>query len=142
MLVSDIMNKNPVSVSPEESVALAAKLLSRHNVGSLPVCTEDGKLKGVITDRDIVLRCVAAGNDVKMTKIKDVMSGSVITVSPGDDVSRASRLMSTGQVRRLPVVSSGHLVGMVSLGDMACRPACDMEAARALSDISLNISRK
>lgn len=142
MLVSDIMNKDVVTVSPEETVEVASRLLSRHNIGALPVCGGDGKLRGIITDRDIVLRCVAGGSSPSSTKVRDVMSRSVVTAAPGDDISRASGLMSSAQVRRLPVVEGGELVGMLSLGDMALRTACDMEAARALTDISSGIRRR
>jgi len=142
MLVSDIMNKDVVTVSPEESVETASRLLSRHNIGALPVCGGDGKLRGIITDRDIVLRCVAGGASPANTKVREVMSRSVVTAAPGDDIGRASGLMSSAQVRRLPVVEGGELVGMLSLGDMALRTACDMEAARALTDISSGIRRR
>ena len=139
MLVSDIMNPQIVSISPEETVALAARLLSRHNIGSLPVCGGDGKIRGILTDRDIVLRCVAADEDPETTPVSEIMSRSVITVNPGDDVRRASELMGLGQVRRLPVTENGKLVGIVSLGDMAQISVCDMEAARALGEISSNL---
>ena len=141
MLVSDIMNTDVVSVTPDESALLAARLLSRHNIGSLPVCEEDGALKGIVTDRDIVLRCVAGGARPSETSVRDIMSRSVVTASPEDDVARASELMSTAQVRRLPVVRGGKLVGMLALGDLARRTACDMEASRALTEISANIRK-
>ena len=139
MLVSDIMNPETVTISPEETVALAARLLSRHNIGSLPVCGGDGEVRGILTDRDIVLRCVAADEDPETTPVSEIMSRSVITVNPGDDVRRASELMGLGQVRRLPVTENGKLVGVVSLGDMARISLCDMEAARALEEISSNL---
>ena len=139
MLVSDIMNPEIVSISPEETVALAARLLSRHNIGSLPVCGGDGKIRGILTDRDIVLRCVAADEDPETTPVSEIMSRSVITVNPGDDVRRASELMGLGQVRRLPVTENGKLIGIVSLGDMAQISICDMETARALGEISSNL---
>lgn len=142
MKVSDIMNSSTVSVSPDETVALAARLLSRHNIGSLPVCGQDGSVKGVITDRDIVLRCVAPGEDPENTQVRQVMSRSIVTVSPEDDVKRASELMGTAQVRRLPVTENGKLVGILALGDMAKVSVCDMEAAHALSEISENIRER
>lgn len=136
MLVSDIMNKDVVTISPEESVSLASRLLSRHNVGSLPVCGSDGKLRGIVTDRDIVLRCVAGESEPKNTPVKNIMSRSVVTVSPWDDVNRASELMSAAQVRRLPVVENGKLVGMLALADMAQKTACGEDAYQALTNIS------
>ena len=141
MLVSDIMNTDVISVSPDESALLAARLLSRHNVGSLPVCAEDGTLRGIVTDRDIVLRCVANGDRPSETPVRDIMSRSVVTAAPEDDIARASELMSAAQVRRLPVVKGGKLVGMLALGDLALRTACDMEASKALTEISANIRK-
>ncbi len=141
MRVSDIMSGSPVTVAPDETALHAARLLSRHNVGSLPVCGTDGSLRGIVTDRDIVLRCVANGDSPAKTPVRDIMSRSVIAASPEDDVSRAAELMSRAQVRRLPVVREGRLVGVVALGDLARRTACDMEASRALTEISANFKR-
>ncbi len=141
MRVSALMNPNVVSVTPDESALLAARLLQRHNIGSIPVCTLEGRLAGIITDRDIVLRCVAAECDPEQTKVREIMSRNVITATPDDDVREAARLMAHEQVRRLPVVNEGRVVGMVSLGDMAKTNAFDMEASKALSEISSNVKR-
>jgi CBS domain-containing protein len=105
----------------------------------LPVCREDGRLQGIITDRDIVLRCVAAEIDPEKTTVGEIMTKSLVTASPRDDVRRAAQLMASAQVRRLPVTDGGRLVGMLSLGDLA--GACDDEAAHALTDISANLRR-
>ncbi len=142
MKVSDVMNTEIVSVSPDETVSLAARLLSRHNIGSVPVCTGDGQVRGILTDRDIVLRCVAAGEDPETTQVREVMSRSIISVNPGDEVKRAAELMGKGQVRRLPVTDEGRLVGVVSLGDLARISVCDMEAAHALGEISMNVRQR
>ncbi|NLT13188.1 MAG: CBS domain-containing protein [Clostridiales bacterium] len=142
MLVSELMTDNVISISPDEPASLAARLLFRHNIGSVPVCTEDGRLKGIVTDRDIVLRCVAAENDPETTPVREIMSRGLITVSPTDDVREAARQMAQSQVRRLPVVDSGKLVGMLALGDMAKTHSFDMEASKALSDISSNIRKR
>ena len=142
MQVRDLMNPNVVTVEPGSSVALAARLISRHNVGSLPVCGEDRRLRGVVTDRDIVLRCVAAEEDPAQTPVRDIMSRGCATVSPQDDCREATRLMSSQQVRRLPVVEDGRLVGIVSLADLAKSRRLDMEAAQALGEISENIVRR
>ena len=139
MQVRELMNPSVVSIAPEESAALAARLLSRHDLGALPVCAGDGRLRGMVTDRDIVLRCVAAEEDPARTPVGDIMSRSVTSVSPGDDARSALRLMSARQVRRLPVTEEGVVVGMVSLGDLAKCRQCNMEASKALSDISENV---
>ena len=139
MQVRDLMNPSVVSITPSGSASLAARLLSRHNVGSLPVCGEDGGLRGIVTDRDIILRCVAAEEDPAQTMVRDIMTRSCTAVSPHADCRQAARLMSKQQVRRLPVVEEGRLVGMLSLADLARSHRYDMEAAQALSEISENI---
>ncbi|MCL2563418.1 MAG: CBS domain-containing protein [Oscillospiraceae bacterium] len=142
MLISDIMSPNLVSITPEETASLAARLLYRHNIGALPVCGDDGRLRGIVTDRDIVLRCVAAENDPAITPVKEIMTKSVVSVGPGDDARVATRVMAAEQVRRLPVLSDGKVVGMVSLGDLAKTRTYDMEASKALSEISTNVKKK
>lgn len=139
MQVKDLMNPSAVTVEPASSAALAARLISRHNVGALPVCGSDRRLRGMVTDRDIVLRCVAAEEDPAQTPVRDIMTRSCATVAPGDDCREATRLMAQHQVRRLPVVEGGKLVGVISLSDLARSGRFDMEAAQALCEISENI---
>jgi CBS domain-containing protein len=142
MRVSDLMNSNVVSITPDEPAVLAARLLSRHNIGSLPVCSLDGKLRGMVTDRDIVLRCVATESDPQTTRVREIMSRGIVSVTPDDDVREAAHRMAHEQVRRLPVVNAaGSVVGMLSLGDMAKSRAMEMEAANALSEISVNVKK-
>ena len=136
MLVKDLMAQQVATVGPEEPVSVAARALSRNNVGCLPVCTADGRLRGVVTDRDIVLRCVAPEADPKSVPVKEIMSRRLAAVEPGDDVRQAARLMARRQIRRLPVVAEGKVVGMVSLGDLAQCGRYEMEISRALTDIS------
>jgi CBS domain-containing protein len=140
--VKEIMNGNVISIAPEESASLAARLLNRYNVGALPVCGAGQILRGILTDRDIVMRCIAADGDPEHTPVKEIMTRNVATVLPEDDVRNAARLMASKQVRRLPVVENGKLVGMLSLGDMAKSQMFDMEASKALSEISANIKRR
>ena len=139
MQIKDLMNPSVVTIEPTSSAALAARLISRHNVGVLPVCGADGRLRGVVTDRDIVLRYIAAEEDPAQTMVRDIMTRSCATVSPGDDCREATRIMSARQVRRLPVVEEGRLVGMISLSDLARSRRFDMEAAQALCEISENV---
>lgn len=141
MQVRELMNSSVVTIDPGESAALAARLLARHNIGSLPVCSADGHLLGIVTDRDIVLRCVAAEEDPKLLPVKAIMSRRPQALSPEDDVRQAARLMSGQQVRRLPVVEKDRLVGMVSLGDLAKCGKYEMEISKALTDISENVKR-
>ena len=139
MQVREIMNDSVISIDPQESAALAARLLARHNVGALPVCASNGQLQGLVTDRDIVLRCVAAESDPLATTVARIMTKHPASVSPADDVRRAAQRMSALQVRRLPVVEGGKVVGMVSLGDLAKCGRYEMEISKALTDISENI---
>lgn len=141
MQVRELMNQNVISISPDESTALAARLIARHNIGALPVCSDDGSIRGVVTDRDIVLRCIAAEEDPNQMPVGSIMSRGLNTIAPEDDVRAASHLMSEKQVRRLPVVEKGKIVGMLALGDLAICSNCDMEASKALSEISEKVHR-
>ena len=140
MKVREIMTKNVVRIHPDEPVEVAARALTHYNVGAMPVCGNDGKLCGMVTDRDLVIRCVASGRSTGTTMVRDVMTGRVIAAGPDMDVTAAAHLMGKEQVRRLPVVENGKLLGMVSLGDMANREDSSLDAADALSDICSNIT--
>ena len=141
MKVKDVMSTNVVCVEPDESAAVAARLLSRFNVGALPVCTKDGRLRGMVTDRDIVLRCVAADDDAQSVKVSEIMTRRIYSVDAQESIQNASALMARRQVRRLPVEEDGKLVGMVSLGDVAKLQDYTTEAAEALGEISKNTKR-
>lgn len=142
MQVREVMTKDVVSIDGQETAAAAARLLSRTNVGALPVCGQDGKLKGMLTDRDIVLRCVAANLDPNTVTVQSIMSKGVISVAPEDMTHSAAALMAKEQVRRLPVAENGRIVGMVCLGDLATLPDHSMEAAECLSDICKNVHKR
>ena len=142
MQVKELMNRHVVAVSPEDSAEAAAVMLDRYNVGSLPVMSGEGRLRGIVTDRDIVIRCVAAEALPSATKVRDIMTRSVVTVEEDTDVREAARLMSDGRVRRLPVLRGDLLVGMLSLGDLSRCRACDAEASRALTEISAHTGRR
>ena len=142
MQICDIMSDHVVSIGQDEPVSAAAKLLKQTNVGSLPVCDDKGRLRGMLTDRDIVLRCVAAGADPSRTRVSEIMSRGIVTAAPFEEVSAAVSRMGSDQVRRLPVLDDGQLVGMVTLCDMARSCQCEMEASEALTEISSNFKRK
>jgi CBS domain-containing protein len=135
MKVSEIMNSDLVTVAPEDDVFLAARLMKTHNIGSVPVVSEEGRVRGILTDRDIVTRYMASDRSSE-PKVREVMSRGVISVSPEDDIKMASDIMAGDQIRRLPVVRDGRLVGMLALADLARKNSCNMEAASALTDIS------
>lgn len=142
MRVRDVMARNPVAVETAEPVAAAARLMRERNIGSIPVQDARGRLAGMLTDRDIVLRCVAAGRDAASLRVEEIMSTGAVTASPGEDVTAALSRMKSEQVRRLPVVEGETLVGMLSLADVARTQRFDMEAAQALSGITANVCRK
>lgn len=141
MLVSELMERSPISVAPEDTCRDAARLLSRYRVGALPVANADGMLKGILTDRDIILRCLAMGKDPDKTPVRDCMTRNPVTVSPRDRVETAAERMSRSQVRRLPAAEGGKLAGMLSLGDLSRVEAFRMEAARTLAEISQGVQR-
>lgn len=141
MKVSEIMSRNVVSVNHKEPVTVAARLMKRHNLGALPVCDDEGRLRGLVTDRDIVTRCIAMDYDPTDTMLREIMTRGILTCSPEDTVEATASRMGREQIRRLPVTEGGKLVGMVSLGDVARRERHSMEAASALADVSANIRR-
>ena len=141
MKVAEIMSRNVVSVNHKEPVTAAARLMKRHNLGALPVCDDEGRLRGLVTDRDIVTRCVAMDYDPTDTMLREIMTRGILTCSPEDAVETTAARMGKEQIRRLPVTADGKLVGMVSLGDVARRERLSMEAAAALADVSANIRR-
>ncbi|MEG0876750.1 MAG: CBS domain-containing protein [Oscillospiraceae bacterium] len=142
MNICDIMSDHVISICEDEPVCAAARLLKHNNIGALPVRDEKGKLRGIITDRDIVLRCVAAEADAKTLKVSEIMSRNLITASPLDDAEKSVCRMAEAQVRRLPITEGGVLVGIVALGDVARRGDFEMEAAEALCEISSNFRRR
>lgn len=141
MKVREVMTKQVVRVGAEEPVEVAARTLTHYNIGVLPVCSADGRVCGMITDRDLVTRCVAAGRPLGSTKIRDVMTSRVISAGPDMEAEAAARLMGQEQVRRLPVLENGRLCGMVSLGDLANAGGLAIDAADALTEITANIRR-
>lgn len=141
MKVYDLMSEHIVTVGTAETVTAAARLLKQYNVGSLPVCDDTGRLRGIVTDRDIAIRSTATGASPEQMKVGDIMTRGLVTISENAHVGEAARLMADAQIRRLPVCRDGKLVGMLSLGDIARSTDCDTEAAAALSEISSNIRR-
>ena len=140
MKLREIMTNKVIRINPEESVAVAARILSRYNVGMLPVCGSDGRLHGVVTDRDLVTRCIAAGRLPASTPVREVMTTAVVSARPDMDTVAAARLMGRQQIRRLPVLENERLCGMVSLADLASREESAFEATDALTEISSNVS--
>ena len=118
--VRDAMSENPRSIGASASVVEAARLMREQHIGSLPV-VEDERLVGMITDRDIAMRVVAENAVPETTLVEDVYSRDLISVEPDHDLAEALQLMARHQVRRLPVVEDGKLVGMIAQADIALK---------------------
>ena len=142
MKVRDVMTGRVIRIDPEENVEVAARTLAQYNIGAMPVCKANGELCGMVTDRDIVIRCLAANKVPSQTKVREVMTNQVVSVRPDTEAGVAAHLMGRQQIRRLPVTENGRLCGMVSLGDLAIREDSVMDAADALMDITSNISER
>lgn len=138
MKARDIMTANPESVTAGDSIQTAARIMRDSDVGIVPVVDDEGsrRLRGVITDRDIAVRCVAEGRD-GTCRVSDLMSGDLVTARPDDDVSKVMDRMKTEQVRRIPVVDdSDRLVGIIAQADIAL----DGPGDKAIGDVVEKIS--
>ncbi|MEH7334905.1 CBS domain-containing protein [Neobacillus drentensis] len=132
--IRDIMTDEIECCTLLDNIFEVAVKMKELNVGAIPI-VEQEKLVGMITDRDIVIRGVAEKHPGS-TKVEDIMSDKLITVSPDTSSNDAAKLMAENQIRRLPVVEDGKLVGIVSLGDFAIRELTDDQAKEALTQIS------
>lgn len=130
----DMMTTNVDYVKPHDNVYEVALKMKEDDVGIIPVC-EDGTLLGVITDRDLVVDGIAEKKPGS-TKVTDVMHRNVVTANPDTTEEEAAAIMAQHQIRRLPVLENGKLVGIVSLGDLAISNTGNDEAGEALQDIS------
>jgi CBS domain-containing protein len=115
----DIMTPDAECVGENDDLVTAARKMRDLDVGALPICGEDGKLKGMVTDRDIVVKCLAEGGDPASTKAGSLGEGKPITIGADDDIEEALHTMKKYQVRRLPVIDGHKLVGMVAQADVA-----------------------
>jgi CBS domain-containing protein len=115
----EIMSPDAECVSENESVLDAAQKMARLEVGALPICGEDERLKGMLTDRDIVIKVLAGGKDPSETTAGELAEGKPVTIGADDSAEEALRTMSEHKLRRLPVIDGHELVGIVSQGDLA-----------------------
>jgi CBS domain-containing protein len=132
--VKDAMTSEVKTTTPSQSLTDAAKLMKEEDVGSVPVVDGD-RLVGLLTDRDIVVRGIADGSDPNAVQVGAIASRDVVTVRPDDDLDEALRLMAQHQVRRLPVVDDGHLVGVVATADVALE-AKEKDVGHVVEEIS------
>jgi CBS domain-containing protein len=130
-LVSEVMTADPMSVSPDTPAAEIARMMRQEHIGEVMVAEND-RLRGMVTDRDLVVRLLAEARDPQSTAIQEVCSGDLVTCSPDSSIGEAVRAMREHAVRRLPVVQDDRLVGVVSIGDLAI----EQDPNSALSDIS------
>jgi CBS domain-containing protein len=132
--IKEVMTRDVRACEPNATVAEAAKVMAQEDVGPVPI-VEGGRLVGIVTDRDIVVRVVAEGRDANVTTVKEIASTDLVTVSPGDDLDEALNLLAQRQVRRLPVVEGERLVGIVAQADIA-RLGKDKKTGEVVEEIS------
>jgi len=134
MKVRELMTKDPATVDSGATLGEVAMLMKQRDCGSIPV-VEGGRLIGIVTDRDIVIRAVAAGKDPKTLRVNEVMSADPVTVGPNEDIKQAEKVMADRQIRRLPVVDDGALVGIVVTAQIA-RTENERTTGQTLKEIS------
>ena len=132
--VRDSMTANPMAIEADQPVVKAAELMAKENVGSLPVI-ENGDLVGIVTDRDLVIQVVARGLDPITVNVTDVYTEKPVVATPDEPLDQALQRMAAEQVRRLPVVSDGELVGMLAQADVA-RSADAQSTGQMVEEIS------
>ncbi|MBT2459100.1 CBS domain-containing protein [Streptomyces sp. ISL-86] len=129
--IREIMTEHPVTVGPQTSLRDAARRMRDADIGDVLI-TDDGHLRGLVIDRDLVVRALAEGNDPDQTTVAEICSDELVSVAPDDDIDHAVDLMRERALRRLPVIDNEELIGIVSLGDVAI----DRDERSALADIS------
>jgi CBS domain-containing protein len=132
--IKEVMTSEVKACEPRTTVAEAAKVMAKEDVGPVPV-VEEGRLTGIVTDRDIVIRVVAEGRDPNSTTVGEIASRDLVTVSPDDDLDMALKQLAQNQVRRIPVVEGGRLVGIVAQADIA-RLGSDSKTGEVVEEIS------
>ena len=138
MQVREIMTREPSTLAPASTIGEAATIMRQDDCGSVPI-VDGGRLVGIITDRDIVVRVLAGGKDPKTTRVSDAMTADPVTVGPDSSVDDAQKVMAEHQVRRLPVVEDGRLVGLVVIGQVARRDDVK-DVGETLKEVSANKS--
>lgn len=140
MKVREIMTTEVATGSPDTTLEELATMMRDEDVGAIPIVAE-GELTGIITDRDIVVRCIAEGKDPSEVTAEEVISEDLQIIAPEDEVEDASRIMAERQIRRLPVVEEGRLVGVVSIGDVAVKHGDERVSGEALQEVSKGVKQ-
>lgn len=139
MKIRDVMTEQIVKAQPDTTLEEIAMMMKTENTGAIPVVDED-ELIGIVTDRDIVVRCIADGGDPTEVTAEDIVSEDLETIDPDAEIDEAMELMSQKQIRRLPVVNTaGELVGMVSIGDLAAKQEDEEESGHTLKNVSRGV---
>ena len=138
MKIRDIMTTKLATAQPETTLEEIATMMRTGDVGAIPIADGD-ELVGIITDRDIVVRCIAEGKDPSEACAEDILVGDVATIDPESEVDKAAEIMSRQQIRRLPVVENGRLIGIVSIGDIAVKQKDDRVSGDALEGVSRGV---
>jgi len=136
---NEVMTKDPVCCLPNDSAVTAAELMKSENIGSIPVIENEQsqKLVGIVTDRDLALKIVAAALDAKSTKVETVMTDKVVTCHADDDLQKALDAMAEHQLRRIPVVDNNNkIVGIIAQADVATRADQPEKTAEVVKEIS------
>jgi CBS domain-containing protein len=131
----EIMTGGPECIGENQTVLEAAKKLTDLGVGALPICGDDDRLKGVLTDRDIVVKVLGKGKDPATCKAGELAQGEAVTIGADDDAEEILRTMATHKVRRLPVIDGHRLIGVVALADTA-RALPDPKVGQLLEAVS------
>jgi CBS domain-containing protein len=135
LLVRHAMTEAPTTARPDLNAADAAGMMRSHDVGVIPI-SEDGKLIGLVTDRDLVVRVLAERKDPTAVPLRDIMTTSAVTVTPDMELTDARDVMAQHRVRRLPVMKGDELVGIISLGDVAVASSSKRTVGETLDEIS------
>jgi CBS domain-containing protein len=133
--VREIMTQNPEHLSADTTLVDAARQMRDLDVGSFPICDADGQVTGIITDRDIVVKCIAEGGDPNSATVGSISDSMVYTVGPDDEIENALTVMEDHQVRRLPIVENGKLIGILAQADIA-RSMSEPRVGEVVEEIS------
>ena len=140
MNIREVMTPNPSTVTPNDSIQSAARIMRDEDTGAVPV-VENGRPVGIVTDRDIVVRFVAEGGQLN-GPVRDIVSDQIVSATPDMSTREAAELMSEHQIRRLPVVENDRLVGIVSIGDLAVKEGRDSRVGDTLQHISEGVKEQ
>ncbi|GAA1061878.1 CBS domain-containing protein [Agromyces bracchium] len=132
----DIMSTDPTCVNEDQNLIEAARIMRDLDIGSMPICGNDSRLKGMLTDRDIVVKCLAEGADPGRMTAGSLAEGTPVTVGADDDIREALQMMQHHQIRRLPVIDGHDLVGIIAQADIA-RTLPEIATGRTVEEISV-----